>query len=146
METNTFVTQTDSQYVLTQSNKAGIKVFLLFSLIACLGFLVAWQTFVFFELIVILAVFASFLQQRKKNFDWSLQFEEDELTITNLKTGQSFYVTDIPASDFIITQTKEEIPLNYCSFAVKHTVFVMGGVQNCRELKAYIREHYRERG
>ena len=51
-------------------------------------------------------------------------------------------MTDIPASDFVITQTKQEIPLDYCSFAVKHTVFVMGGVQNCKELKAYIQVHY----
>lgn len=143
MNNCTFMTETDPQYVMLQSNKSLIIVFFVFSLIACLGFFVAWQTFVFFELIVIISCFVTLFNKNKKGHYWKLEFEDDILTITNLKTNESFNVFDIPASDFIITQSDRETNLDYCSLAIKGTVFAFGGVKNCKQLEIYIQEHYR---
>ena len=143
MINNAFSTETSPQYVRLQSNKSLIVVFLVFSLIACLGFLVAWQTFIFFELIVIVACVGSLFQNNKKGHHWKLEFENDVLTITNLKTNESYWVSDIPASDFVITQSKSEMPLDYCSLMIKNTVFAFGGVKSCHQLKTYIKENYR---
>ena len=139
---NTFLTDTDFQYVRLQSGKSFILFFGIFSLAACLGFLVAWQTFLFLEFLVVISCVYGFWQNGKQEHRWKLEFENDFLTITNLKTQESFCVYDIPASDFVITQTKREIPLDYCTVAIKHTVFAFGGVRNCRALKAYIQDHY----
>ena len=144
MNNNAFSTETSPQYVRLQSYKSLLIVFLVFSLAACLGFLVAWQTFMFFELIVIISCVVSLFQNNKKGHHWKLEFENDVLTITNLKTNESFWVSDIPASDFVITQSKAETSLDYCSLMIKNTVFAFGGVKNCQQLKTYIRENYKE--
>ena len=143
MNNNAFTTETIPQYVRLQSNKSLIIVFFVFSLIACLGFLIAWQTFIFFELIVIISCFVTLFQNNKKGHHWKLEFENDVLTITNLKTNESYWVSDIPASDFVITQSKNEMHLDYCSLMIKNTVFAFGGVKNCQQLKTYIKENYK---
>ena len=142
MEHDTFVTETDEKYEKLQSRKGIIIAFVVFSLVACLGFFVAWQTFVFFEVIVLISCLAVLLQKRKNGHSWKLEFENDVLTITNINSGESFCVYDIPASDFVITQTKKEIPLDYCSLVIKNTVFAFGGIRDCEQLKIYIEEHY----
>ena len=91
MENNTFITETDEKYVKLQSIKGLIISFLIFSLLACLGFLIAWQTFVFFEIIVLIACAATCLQNKRNDNLWRLEVENDVLTITNLKTNNSFY-------------------------------------------------------
>lgn len=79
----------------------------------------------------------------KKEHYWKLEFEDDALTIVNLKTNEYYSVFDIPASDFVITQSGNETNLDYCTLMIKHTVFAFGGVKNCTQLKAYIQENYR---
>ncbi len=142
MNNNTFSTTTDPVYVRLQSNKSLAIVFFVFSLIACLGSLVAWQTFIFFELIVIISCVVSLFRNSKKGHYWKLSFENDMLTITNLTTNESYWVSDIPASDFVITQSKSEKHYDYCSLMIKNTVFAFGGIKNCQQLKTYIEENY----
>lgn len=143
MEQNTFVTETDEEYVKRQSIKGMIIAFVVFSLCsACLGFFISWPLFVFFELIVVISCVVTFYQQRHRGHAWRLEFYGNELTVTNLTTQEQFRVYDMPASDFIITQPKNEIVLDYCSFAVKRTVLAFGGVKNCKRLRAYIKENF----
>jgi len=52
-------------------------------------------------------------------------------------------IYDIPASDFIINQSKKEKDLDYCSVGIKNTIFAFGGVKKCKELKEYIANNYR---
>lgn len=143
MENNSFVTETDAKYAELQTNKALVIVFLIFSLVACLGFLVAWQTFAFFEGIVLISCFITFFSKKRSGNYWRLEFVNDNLTVTNLKSGKSFHVDNVPATDFVITQTKSEIPLDYCSLMIKNTVFVFGTVKNCTQLKEYIDANYK---
>ena len=69
MKKNTFITETDEKYIKAQSKKSLIIVFLAFSLVACLGFLVAWKTFVFFEAIVIVSCVAVFGESFSRCFN-----------------------------------------------------------------------------
>ena len=137
-----FTTDTDIKYVKAQSFKAMFVVFLVLSLCASLGLLVALRTFLYLEAFVLITCIASLFLNRKTLNDFRFHFENDILYIKDRKTGESFEVYDIPASDFIINQTAKEKKLNYCSLAIKHTVFICGGVKNCRELKEYISLHY----
>lgn len=143
MEHNTFVTETDEEYVKRQSIKGMIIAFVIFTLgSACLGFFVSWSLFVFFELIIVISCVVTFYQQRRRGHAWRLEFYNNELMVTNLTTQEQFHVCDMPASDFIITQPKNEIALDYCSFAVKRTILAFGGVKNCKQLRAYIQENF----
>ena len=139
---NTFRTETDEGYVKQKLLKTVFIIFAFLSLLACLGFLVAWQTFAFFEGIVVITCIATVLFQKNRIHSWELYFENDQLYLTNRATGERFEVYNIPASDFVITQTKKEKSLNYCSVLIKDTVFSFGGIKNCSELQKYITENY----
>ena len=140
-----FTTQTDVDHVKRQHD---ISVFILFitlslfcitlSLFASL----ALRTFIYLELFVSFICAVTWFYNQKNINDFRLHFENDLLYIKDRKTGDTYEVYDIPASDFIITQTKKEKKLDYCSLAIKHTVFICGGVKNCSALKEYISLHY----
>jgi len=143
MEINTFVTETDSKFVKHQMYKVYPKVYLGFTLVACLAFLVGWELFAFFEIVILITMFITLFQTSKNEQKWKLEFENDFLVVTNLVTGMEYEVYDIPASDFVFSkQTKAEKELDYCGLAIKNTVFTFGGVKNCSQLKEYIRENY----
>ena len=143
MEQNTFTIETDAKYAARARNRALLIVFLVMSLLACLGFFVAWQTFVYLEVFVLFSCACTYFLQIRKGHSWRLEFKNDELTIINLKTGEAFCVWDIPASDFVIKQEKKEIELDYCSLSIKNTVFHFEGLNNCSELRKYIKENYK---
>ena len=62
--------------------------------------------------------------------------------ITDKTTGESFWVYDIPASDFIFTQTKKEKKINVCGMAIKQTVFIFPCLKYADELKKYVSENF----
>ena len=139
---NTFVTETDSKHIQLQSSKAVLICFCIATLFTSLGFLVAWQTFAFFEFIVLFCCVIVFFQKRNSDHCWKLEFNNDVITITNLTTNEEFCVYDIPASDLVINQSKNEIKLDYFTLMIKNTVFVFGGIKHCRQLKTYIQENF----
>lgn len=139
---NTFITETDAKYVSIQSSKALVITFFVFSLITSLGFVVAWQTFVFFEIIVLISCVTVFFQKRNKNHSWKLEFNNAVIIITNLTTNEEFCVCDIPASDLVVRQSKNEVRLDYCSLMIKNTIFAFGGIKNYSQLKTYIQENF----
>lgn len=137
-----FNTETDAAYVRKASVKAVIVIFVFLSLLACLGFLIAWQTFVFFECIVVAACLFTFINKIRNLHYYKLQFDGAHLLITDVKNSKEYEVFDVPQSDFIINQTKKEETIDYCSLTIKNTVFLFGGVKKCRELKEYIEQHF----
>ncbi len=138
-----FVTETDPSYIRKLFFRSCGISFVAFTLFACLGFLVSWQFFLFLELVVLIATLATAISKKSQFPDCVLRFEGDRLFITYRKNHKEFEVYDIPASDFVITQSKKEVPLDYCSLHIKKTVFVLGGVKRCTELKQYITDTYR---
>ena len=139
---HTFETATDIQYNKDQSLKVMILLFFALSCLAALGLLIALQTFLIFEMMVSCICFATHYITQKNIHDYRLYFENDFLLIKDRTTGEVFEVYDILASDFIINQTKKDKKHNYCSLAIKHTVFAFGGVKNYFALKEYIETHY----
>jgi hypothetical protein len=139
---NTFTTETDSGYVRLQTYKTTLVLFVVLSLLACLGFLIAWQTFLFIELIVLISCVVALNSKKGTHHTYVLKFEDDRLYITDKTDANMYEVFDIPASDFIINQTKQEIKKDYCSLAIKNTIFAFGGVKNCAQLKKYISDNY----
>ncbi len=143
MPNNTFVTETDPKYALLHYNKSLIITFLVLSFVACFSLFIGWQTFAFIEAIIIVGCFFVFYQNKQKGHYWKLSFEAGTLTITNKTTFETFNVYDVSASDFIITQSKREKKMNYCTLKIKRTVLELGGVKNCLQMKAYIQENYK---
>ena len=139
---NTFVTETDSGWVRLHTYKTTAIVFVVLSLLACLGFLIAWQTFLFFELIVLISCITTLNTKKISHHDYLLSFEGDRLYITDKTNDNVYEVFDILVSDFIINQTKQDIKKDYCSVAIKNTIFAFGGVKNCTQLKKYIFDNY----
>ncbi|MBQ5320846.1 MAG: hypothetical protein J6K88_02110 [Oscillospiraceae bacterium] len=139
---NSFVTETDNEYIRWQTYKTTIVLFVVLSLLACFGFLIAWQTFLFIEIIVLISCIAALTSKKGIQHNYLLRFEDDRLYITDRTNANIYEVFDIPASDFIINQTKQEIKKDYCTLAIKNTVFVFGGVKNCNQLKKYISDNY----
>ncbi len=142
MEQNTFMTESDAKYVERQYSQGVWITFVIFSLLSSLTLFVAWQTFAFCETIVLIVCVVLYIQKRNLAPCWRLSFENDELTLFNLKTGERFEVYDIPATDFVIRQSAKDKELDYCDVLIKNTIFAMGGVKNCTRLKAYIDAHY----
>ena len=140
---HSFVTQTDGKYVAMQTYKVSLVLFILLSAASCLGFFLSWQAFVFFEAVVSIACIFSAVSGARNHHDHQLRFENDRLFITNRSTGAEYEVYDIPASDFVISQTKKEKRTDHCSLMIKNTVFTFGGVEKCTQLKQYISENYR---
>lgn len=138
-----FITETDAKYVKSQSKRVAIIMFIVMSLLACLGLLVTWQMFLFLEVLVLLSCIYTFITTTKKEHSYTLHFEGDVLTITDNSKNEEYEVYDIPASDFIINQSKKEKDLDYCSVGIKNTIFQFGGVKECKKLKKYINENYR---
>lgn len=142
MENKTFITETDVEYAKQQSQRGIVSVFIVGTLLSCLGLFVSWSLFGFFEAILIFSCVMSLKQQQARGFAWRLEFFGNELIITNLTTNEQFRVYDTPASDFIITPSKYKKELGHCSFAVKRTIFAFDGVKNCKQLRAYIQENF----
>ena len=142
MNNNSFTTDTDVRYAQFQFFKPLLFVGIFLSLLACLGFLIAWQTFVFFESIVIVVCLVGYLSGKGKS-DWNLHFDNDVLTLTNNANGQTYSVWDIPASDIVIKQSKQDIKRDYCNLVIKNTVFGFYGVRRCSALREYIKQNYR---
>lgn len=140
---NTFITETDGRHVRIEMCKASIVVFVALSLLACLGFLIAWQTFLFFEFIVLISCIVTLRTKKNTHYDYVLKFENDRLYITDKADASTYEVFDIPKSDFIINQTRQESKNDYCSLAIKNTVFAFGGVKKCTQLKKYISDNYK---
>ena len=142
MEQDTFTTSTDTQYWKDQSIKSMSILFLVLSCFASLGLLIALQTFLIFEMLVSFICFFSYYITQKNIHDCRLCFENDFLLIKDRTTGEVFEVYDIPASDFIITQSAKEKKLNICGMAIKETVFILPCLKHCNELKKYISENF----
>lgn len=142
-----FVTETDAAGARKRALKSVVPVFFLFAAAAGLGFLISWQAFVFFELLVIVACLAFVIQTLRKNHHVELRFEGSRLKIRGFamqgfEKPKDYEVYDVPKSDFIIRQTQAQAETDCCCLTVKNTVFFFTDVKKCRELQEYIDKHF----
>ncbi len=140
---NTFTTRTNPEYAKKSAKASLIKTFFGFSAIACVGFFYGWQTFILLETIVIAAIFLTKKNQNKDGASFELKFEDDSITFTNLTNNSSYQLTEVPFSVISLKQSKADIQGDFCSFAIKNTSTIFGGVENYTELKKYIDENFK---
>lgn len=141
-ENRSFTTETDAKYAKGQFIKPVLAVFIGGAVLALLGFAISWQLAVFL-LVALVFCFGIVYYSTLRKCSWRLFFENDQLTLTNLTTGQTFSVWDIPASDIVIKQSEKEKELDYGFVTIKDTVFGFHGVRNCSALREYIKENFR---
>ena len=112
MNNNSFTTDTDVRYAQFQFFKPLLFVGIFLSLLACLGFLIAWQTFVFFESIVIVVCLVGYLSGKGKS-DWNLHFDNDVLTLTNNANGQTYSVAEREPNQVGFDEQISPIPASF---------------------------------
>ena len=142
MENKSFTTETDSKYAKKQFIKPILFVFIGGAPLCLLALLISWQLAAFL-LISLGFCFGIAYYTTIRKCSWKLHFENDNLTLTNLTTGQTFSVWDIPASDIVIKQSEKERELDYGFVTIKDTVFGFHGVKHCNALREYIKQNYK---
>ncbi len=142
MENKSFTTETDAKYAKGQFFRPILISVIGTMTLSLLSLIVSWQFFVFLLVMHIFCLGILYYTTVRKS-SWRLFFENDLLTLTNLTTGQTFSVWDIPASDIVIKQSEKEKELDYCFVTIKDTVFGFHGVKNCSALREYIKQNYR---
>ena len=142
MENQSFTTETDAKYAKKQFLKPILFTMIGIMTLSLLAFIISWQLAAF--LLISLGFcfgIAYYITIRKCS--WKLHFENDNLTLTNLTTRQTFSVWDIPASDIVIKQSEKERELDYGFVTIKDTVFGFHGVKHCNALREYIKQNYK---
>ena len=142
MENKSFTTETDAKYAKKQFIKPILFVCIGGAPLCLLALLISWQLAAFL-LISLGSCFGIVYYTTIRKCSWRLFFENDQLTLTNLTTGQTFSVWDIPASDIVIKQSEKEKELDYGFVTIKDTVFGFHGVKNCSALREYVKQNYR---
>ena len=142
MENKSFTTETDAKYAKKQFFKPILFTMIGTMTLSLLAFIISWQLVVMLEVMQVFCLGIMYYITVRKS-SWRLFFEGDQLTLTNLTTGQTFSVWDIPASDIVIKQSEKEKELDYGFVTIKDTVFGFHGVKNCNALREYIKENYR---
>ena len=142
MSENKFITETDPQWVKESIYKSTLAIFAFFTAMSLLGFIISWQIFLIFEGVSILACVYAALSAKKKCPHYTLEFEGARLVITDNKTGDRHELDDIRATDFVINQAVSEIKKDYCSLIIRNTVYAIGGVKKCTELREYVSRNF----
>lgn len=74
---------------------------------------------------------------------WLLKFVDDTLYLENSLTHKSFRIYDVPASDFVIRQSKKQLAKDRCDIKIKDTVFAIYDADCASELQKYISENFK---
>ena len=133
---NTFQTHSTAE----KSVRTMIYTFLPMFALAFLGLRVAVVTWLFLEGMLLL-VFAFCLILTAKTH-WEIQFKEDKVLVYNTGNRQSYVFEQLTQSDFHIRQTEKQAAKNTCDMKLEDAPFAFNDVQNCREMQAYIRNHF----
>lgn len=141
---NSFKTVNDIEYFMNNYKKSRIIAYIIILSISTLGLLISFVAFtVFLAIAIAVCIMMHTMPTTTQAADQcEFQFKNDFLTIINYSSNKIYEVSNIPASDFIIKQSKKDKKLDYCNFSIKNTIFIYGGVKNCTELKKYIEENY----
>lgn len=135
---NSFVTETDIEYVKKQSYKMMGVIFVILSLLSLLVLLVSVRIYACVEIIVILACLMGVFSKKYDAHNYILRFEERDLIVRNRAGTDGFRLEDLSISDFTFKQSEKEKKLNYCTLLINGTTIAFGGIKNCKELKTYI--------
>lgn len=108
--------------------------------LAFLGLKVAVATWLFFEIILLLA-FGFCLLLTGKTY-WEIQFKNDQVLVYNTGNRQSYIFEQLKQSDFHIKQSENQKARNSCDMKLEDSIFVFYDVQSCQEMLAYIQKNF----
>lgn len=135
---NSFVTETDIEYVKKQSYKTVGIIFVALSLLALFALLISKRVYACVEVLVILGCLLGIFSKKYDSHNYRFIFEGRDLIVRTKSGSDGFRLPDMSASDFVFKQSKKEMELNYCTLLIKDSTIAFGGVKNCKELKTYI--------
>lgn len=92
-------TQTDSAYAAKERLKVSLLIGLFMTFCNFLSLRISLSLFLMIEVVVCFITFLC-IQLPKRNQDWTLHFQGDELHITNNSTGDRYEVYAVPTTDF----------------------------------------------
>jgi Ca2+/Na+ antiporter len=133
---NTFKTRSTSAKIV----RTTVFTFLLMFALAFLGLRVAVATWLFLEGVLLLCfLFCLVLTSRNH---WEIRFEDDKVLVYHHGSKQSYIFEDLKQSDFHIQQSEKQKAKNACDMRLEDAVFRFYDVQSCKEMQAYIRQHF----
>jgi len=97
--------------------------------------------FLFFEGMILFAIFLAVIMPLSQT-KTVLRFEGNKLFIDGVK---HYVVFDVPASDFLLSQTEAGKKKDIGSMKIKNTIFSFKGIQNFSKMREYITENFEKR-
>lgn len=138
---NELTTNTDPAYAGRERLKVSLVIGLCMTACNFLSLTISLSLFLLVEAVICAVIFLC-VRLPKRNQDWTLHFEEDELHVTNNATGESYEIYAIPTTDFRFRQTKKEKEMDCGTLTIRRTIFGFPCVKNISAVKAYIQEHF----
>lgn len=138
---NEFTTVTDTAAAEKERLKQALVIGLFMTICNFLSLTVSFSLFLMIE-VVICAVTFLCVQLPKRNQDWTLHFEDDELHVKNNTTGETYQIYAIPTTDFRFRQSKKDRAADRGSLTVRHTIFAFPCVKNISAMRAYIQQYF----
>ncbi|MBQ7761296.1 MAG: hypothetical protein IJ400_04495 [Clostridia bacterium] len=139
---NTFETKTNPKFAIKIYGLTMLITYLALALLGLLLLSVNIKFFILAEALILVCMGISALISIKNNSKFTFVFEGNVLHINGVKPAQEWVVYDIPASDFIITQSKGERECDCCTVKIKDTAFKFYGVESYAQLKNYIESNF----
>lgn len=138
---NEFTTETDPTYAGRARMKLSLIIGLGMTICNLFSITISVSLFLLIEVVICSVVFLC-VSLPRRNQDWTLHFEGDELHVTNNMTGDHYEIYAIPTTDFCFRQTKRDKEMDYGDLTIRHTIFGFPSVKNISETKVYIQEHF----
>lgn len=136
---NTFKTETDARLAAKAYIPTLVITYIIMAGIAAFGLAVTLAFFIMLEAVVLLVMLIVGLSTISANTHYTFEFKDNELHITGKK---SFVVYDIPASDFVFTQTKAEKACGCGRLSFKSNSLRFYGIKNIKAMKNYVSSNF----
>ena len=137
------ITTTDAAYASKVRLKQSLIIGLCMSVCNLFSLIISLQLFLMIEAVVAFVIFLC-VQLPKKNQDWTLHFESDELHVKNNSTGETYEIYAIPTTNFRFRQSKAEKELDYANLTFRHNMLGFPAVKNAAAMKEYVKTHFSE--
>lgn len=136
-----FITTTDAAYASKVRLKQSVMIGLCMTVCNLLSLIISLPLFLMIEVVIAFIIFLC-VQLPKRNQDWILHFENDELHVKNNSTGETYEIYAIPTTDFRFRQSKAEKELDYVNLTFRHNMLGFPAVKNAAATKEYVKTHF----
>ena len=135
----TFKTETDPRLAAKAYTPTLVVTYIIMAALAAFALKVTVGLFIMLEAVILFVMLVVGLSTISANTRYTFEFKGDELHVTSKK---SFVIYDIPASDFIFTQTKAEKARGCGSLRFKSNALRFYGIKNIKAMKKYVMANF----